>query len=56
MPRKDRRGSRLVVIPAAAGTHNGGLMSKLATKDAETLNEIHKYKLAFPGARVISKT
>jgi hypothetical protein len=24
----------------------------LATKDAETLKEIHKYKLAFPGARV----
>jgi hypothetical protein len=24
----------------------------LATKDAETLNEIHKYKLAFPGSRV----
>jgi hypothetical protein len=24
----------------------------LATKDAETLREIHKYKLAFPGARV----
>jgi hypothetical protein len=24
----------------------------LATKDAETLREIHKYKLAFPGSRV----
>jgi hypothetical protein len=24
----------------------------LATKDGETLKEIHKYKLAFPGARV----
>ena len=24
----------------------------LATKDAETLKEIHKYKLAFPGSRV----
>ena len=24
----------------------------LATKDAQTLKEIHKYKLAFPGSRV----
>lgn len=24
----------------------------LATKDAETLKEIHKYKLAFPGSKV----
>jgi hypothetical protein len=24
----------------------------LATKDAETLREVHKYKLVFPGARV----
>jgi len=27
-------------------------LSFLATKDAETLREIHKYKLAFPGSRV----